>query len=96
MVLTWVWDGKANQIYLNTNVRYNKRFWGGVSYRGGDAIVGILGVELFNGVQVGYSYDFSITKIGKYSSGSHELTIGYCFDLSLDRTPQKYKSIRFL
>ncbi|MFW5819883.1 MAG: type IX secretion system membrane protein PorP/SprF [Bacteroidota bacterium] len=89
-------DGKANQIYLNTNVRYNKRFWGGVSYRGGSAIVGILGVELFNGVQVGYSYDFSTTKIGKYSSGSHELTLGYCFDLSLDRTPQKYKSIRFL
>lgn len=89
-------DGKANQIYLNTNVRYNKRFWGGVSYRGGSAIVGILGVELFNGVRVGYSYDFSVTKIGKYSSGSHELTIGYCFDLSLDRTPQKYKSIRIL
>jgi type IX secretion system PorP/SprF family membrane protein len=89
-------DGKANQIYLNTNVRYNKRFWGGVSYRGGAALVGILGVELFNGVRVGYSYDFSLTKIGKYSSGSHELTIGYCFDLSLDRTPQKYKSVRFL
>ena len=89
-------DGKANQIYLNTNVRYNKRFWGGVSYRAGDAIVGIFGLELFNGVRVGYSYDFSVSKIGKYSSGSHELTIGYCFDLSLDKTPQKYKSVRFL
>ncbi len=89
-------DGKANQIYLNTNVRYNKRFWGGVSYRAGDAIVGILGVELFNGVKVGYSYDFAVSRIMKHSSGSHELTIGYCFDLSLDRTPQKYKSIRFL
>ena len=89
-------DGKANQMYLNTIVRYNKRFWGGVSYRTGDAIVGILGVELFNGVRVGYSYDFTVSRISKYSSGSHELTIGYCFDLSLDRTPQKYKSIRFL
>lgn len=89
-------DGKANQLYLNTNVRYNKRFWGGVSYRAGDAIVGIVGVELFNGVRVGYSYDFVTSKIGKYSSGSHEFTLGYCFDLSLDKTPQKYKSIRFL
>lgn len=89
-------DGRANQIYLNTNVRYNKRFWGGVSYRAGDAIVGMLGVELFNGVKIGYSYDFTVSKIGKYSSGSHEFTIGYCFDLSLDRTPQKYKSVRFL
>jgi len=89
-------DGKANQLYLNTNVRYNKRFWGGVSYRAGDAIVGILGVELFNGVRIGYSYDFAVSKIQKYSSGSHELTIGYCFDLSLDKTPQRYKSVRFL
>jgi len=28
-------DGKANQIYLNTALRYNQWFWGGVSYRGG-------------------------------------------------------------
>lgn len=89
-------DGKANQIYLNTNVRYNKRFWGGVSYRAGDAIVGNLGVELFNGVRVGYSYDFTVSRISKYSSGSHEFTIGYCFDLDLDKSPQRYKSVRFL
>lgn len=89
-------DGKANQLYLNTNVRYNKRFWGGVSYRAGDAIVGIVGLELFNGVRIGYSYDFIVSKISKYSGGSHEFTVGYCFDLSLDKTPQKYKSIRFL
>ncbi len=89
-------DGRANQLYLNTTVRYNKRFWGGVSYRAGDAIVGLVGLELFNGVRVGYSYDFITSQIGKYSSGSHELTIGYCFDLSLDKSPQKYKSIRFL
>ncbi len=89
-------DGRVNQLYVNTNVRYNKRFWGGVSYRTGDAVVGILGVELFNGVRVGYSYDYSLSKIGKYNDGTHELTIGYCFDLSTDKSPQKYKSIRFL
>jgi type IX secretion system PorP/SprF family membrane protein len=89
-------DGKANQIYLNTTVKYNKRFWGGISYRAGDAIIGLVGLELFNGVRIGYSYDFTTSQIGKYSDGSHEITIGYCFDLSLDKSPQKYKSIRFL
>ena len=77
-------------------MKYNKRFWGGVSYRAGDAIVGIVGLELFNGVRIGYSYDFTTSRISKYSSGSHEITVGYCFDLSLDKSPQKYKSIRFL
>jgi type IX secretion system PorP/SprF family membrane protein len=89
-------DGKANQLYLNTTVRYNKRFWGGVSYRAGDAIVALVGLELFNGVRVTYSYDFVTSQIAKYSDGTHELSIGYCFDLSLDKSPQKYKSIRFL
>lgn len=89
-------DGSTNQLYLNTNVRYNKRFWGGVSYRAGDALVGILGLELYNGVRIGYSYDFSISRISKYSGGTHEFTVGYCFDMSLDKSPEKYKSIRFL
>lgn len=89
-------DGKSNLLYLNTTVRYNKKFWGGVSYRAGDAIVGLIGAELFNGVRIGYSYDFVTSEIGNYSSGSHEFTIGYCFDFSLYKSPEKYKSIRFL
>lgn len=89
-------DGKSNLMYLNTTVRYNKRFWGGVSYRAGDAIVGLVGAELFNGVRITYAYDFVTSKIGNYSDGSHELTIGYCFDFGIYKSPQKYKSIRFL
>lgn len=89
-------DGNANQIYLNTMVRYNKNIWGGVSYRAGDAIVGLFGLDLFNGVHVTYSYDFVTSRIGKYCDGSHEFSLGYCFDLSLDKSPQKYKSVRFL
>jgi len=89
-------DGNANQLYLSTLIRYNKKLWGGVSYRAGDAIVGIVGIDLFNGVGVTYSYDFVTSRIGKYSDGSHEFSLNYCFDLSLDKTPQKYKSVRFL
>lgn len=89
-------DGRSNSLDVSGLVRYNKKFWGGVSYRPGDAVVGIFGVELFNGVRVGYSYDFITSSIGNYSKGSHEFTLGYCFSLSLDKTPQKYRSIRFL
>jgi type IX secretion system PorP/SprF family membrane protein len=89
-------DGRVNQLYVNGHIRYNKRIWGGVSYRTNEAIVGLFGIELFSGIRVGYSYDISTSRLINYSGGSHELTIGYCFDLSLDKTPQKYKSIRFL
>jgi type IX secretion system PorP/SprF family membrane protein len=32
----------------------------------------------------------------KGGTGSHEFMINYCFDLSLGKSPMKYKSIRFL
>jgi len=89
-------DGRGNQFDASALVRYNKKFWGGVSFRAGDALIGIIGFELFNGVRIGYSYDFTTSDIGNYSDGSHEFTLGYCFSLSLDKSPQKYKSIRFL
>ena len=89
-------DGKVVQIAVTSLIRYNKKVWGGVSYRAGDALIGIVGVELFNGIRLGYSYDFTISDIGKSSSGSHEFMINYCFDLSLGKSPMKYKSIRFL
>ncbi len=83
-------------IYLNTNLRYNKRFWGGVSYSVGGAISALLGVELMNGIKLGYSYDIELSPLFKYNSGSHEITVRYCFDLSKDKSPEKYESIRFL
>jgi type IX secretion system PorP/SprF family membrane protein len=89
-------DARSHHIYLNTNVRYNKRFWGGVSYSVGGALSALVGFELMNGIKIGYSYDFELSPMMKYSSGSHEITVRYCFDLSKDKSPQKYKSIRFL
>ena len=89
-------DGRTNSFDVSGLVRYNKKFWGGVSYRAGDALIGIIGVELFNGLRVGYSYDFNISELANHSKGGHEVTLGYCFSLSLDKAPQKYKSIRFL
>jgi type IX secretion system PorP/SprF family membrane protein len=89
-------DGKVVQFSITSLVRYNKKVWGGVSYRAGDALIGIVGLELFNGIRIGYSYDYTLSDIGKTSSGSHEFMINYCFDLSLGKSPMKYKSIRFL
>jgi type IX secretion system PorP/SprF family membrane protein len=89
-------DGKVVQFTLTSLIRYNKKVWGGVSYRAGDALIGIVGFELFNGIRLGYSYDFTISEMGKTSTGSHEFMVNYCFDLSLGKSPMKYKSIRFL
>jgi type IX secretion system PorP/SprF family membrane protein len=89
-------DGKVVQFTVTSLLRYNKKVWGGVSYRAGDALIAMIGFELFNGIRLGYAYDFTLSDIRKNSSGSHEFMVNYCFDLSLGKSPMKYKSIRFL
>ena len=88
-----------SQISLSANLKYNKKFWGGVSYRMGrlgEAITGMIGFELFNGLKIGYAYEFSLREISNYNDGSHEFMLGYSFTLKKERPPQQYKSIRFL
>lgn len=89
-------DGKVTQFTVTSLIRYNKKVWGGVSYRAGDALTGLVGFELYNGIRLGYAYDFTLSDIRKNSSGSHEFLVNYCFDLSLGKSLMKYKSIRFL
>jgi type IX secretion system PorP/SprF family membrane protein len=89
-------DGKMLQLSITTLVRYNKKAWGGVSYRSGDSFSGIAGIELYNGLRIGYAYDFPLSDIRKNTSGSHEFMVNYCFNLTLGRSNMRYKSIRFL
>ncbi|NLB25766.1 MAG: type IX secretion system membrane protein PorP/SprF [Bacteroidales bacterium] len=83
------------QLDVNANIIYDDRFWGGVSFRMNDAVALLLGIELFNGLNLGYSFDLVTSSIGYYGFASHELFINYSIDLERDRN-KKYKSIRFL
>ena len=89
-------DGRIVQFSVTSQLRYNKKVWGGVSYRAGDALTGLVGLELYNGIRIGYAYDYPLSDIRKNTSGSHEFVVNYCFDLSLGKSQMKYKSIRFL
>lgn len=83
------------QLDVNANIVFDERFWGGLSFRVQDAIALLMGVELENGLQVGYSFDLVTSAIGRYGLGSHEIFVSYSLDLERNRN-QKYKSIRFL
>lgn len=89
-------DLKTTSADLSALVQYNKKIWGGVSYRMNSAIVGIFGIQLINGLQVGYSYDLSTSGLSKYNDGTHELRLGYWFTLAKEKIPHKNRSVRFL
>ena len=91
-------DGTASQLTGNMNIMYNKKVWGGVGYRLNDALLVMIGVDLFNGVKIGYAFDYTYTSLHNFVSagGSHEVMVSYCFNLVKDRVVKKYKSVRFL
>ena len=88
--------GATTTINFNTNIIYNNRVWGGISYRAGAAFTGLFGLELAEGVRFGVAYDYETSDISKLSNGSLEVAVIYCFKLKKEKLPQRYKSIRFL
>ncbi len=83
------------QLDVNANLVFNNRFWGGVSYRLQDAVSLLFGMELINGLSVGYSFDLTTSAIGRYGYGSHEVFLSYSLNVEKNRS-RKYKSVRFL
>jgi len=91
-------DGTVSQFTANANIMYNKKLWGGVGYRLSDSFIAMIGVDLFNGVKIGYSFDYTYNSLRSYmtAGGSHEVVVSYCFSLVKEKVVKKYKSVRFL
>lgn len=89
-------DFVSTQYSINANVVFNKMYWGGISYRYEEALIFMGGLELKNGIHVGYSYDWNVSHVGKYTGGSHEVTLSYTFGMQVGKRERLYKSVRFL
>ncbi|MCL1934525.1 MAG: type IX secretion system membrane protein PorP/SprF [Candidatus Azobacteroides sp.] len=87
---------RNTQVDISLRMVYNKRFWGGLSWRKADALTLMLGGKI-KMIEVGYAYDFPISRIAKESSGSHEVFIHYTMDINLNKgIKNKHKSVRIL
>jgi len=88
-------DAASWQADINMTLQYDKKYWGGIGYRVGDAVIITAGTELWNGIKFGYSYDMSISALSRYNAGSHEFFLAYSV-LLYKKHDHKYKSVRFL
>jgi type IX secretion system PorP/SprF family membrane protein len=77
-------EGAPMQWDLNANIWFFDLFGGGVSYRTGDSFVGMVELLPTKYLKIGYAYDFTLTELQKYNSGSHEIMIRY--EMGLGRT----------
>ena len=90
-------DFVSSQYSVNTSAVYKQSYWGGISYRYEEALIFMGGLEMKNGIMIGYSYDLNVAKnIGRYTGGSHEVTLSYSFGMQLGKRQKIYKSVRFL
>lgn len=64
------------QFDVSTRVHYKDMFWGGLSWRIQESVSAMAGI-IYENFVFGYSYDFTTTDIRNYSSGTHELFLGY-------------------
>lgn len=63
-------------IDMNVKVQYRDQFWFGGGYRYQDGFSGMMGINLSNTLNLGYSYDFTTSQLNTVSRGTHELLIG--------------------
>jgi len=86
-------DGATSQLDINTNLIYNNKMWGGVSYRLDEGLILLAGMDVKEDLRVGVSYD--VTMVNQMGN-SLEVMLGYNFKIKTDKAISKYKNPRFL
>ena len=87
-------DGATSQLDINTNLIYNNKMWGGVSYREGDGLIILAGMNINEDLRLGLCYD--VTMLNLNLGNSLEVMLGYSFKINYDKPVSKYKNPRFL
>ncbi len=67
------------QIDLGLKIGYRDIVWAGSAFRIKDAVSVMAGFNIGKNVILGYAYDFPMSSLKNYSSGSHEVMIGARF-----------------
>jgi type IX secretion system PorP/SprF family membrane protein len=86
--------GAPISLDLTANVLFDNKVEFGVGYRLEDAFSGMVNFKATPELRIGYAYDHTISNLGPFSSGSHEIFILY--DLNILNTNKGFdKSPRF-
>ena len=73
--------GAPLQVDVNLNSWWNDCVGLGISCRTGEAVVGLVELQVNPHIRLGYAYDYTISKLNQFNQGSHELMLRYEFEL---------------
>ncbi|MBR6550495.1 MAG: PorP/SprF family type IX secretion system membrane protein [Paludibacteraceae bacterium] len=93
MVMT---DFRGWDVNVTMLAQVQKRYRFGLGYRLAGSVNILFGVDIVNGLQVGYTYELPANSLIRESYGSHELYLSYGFNILKPKHTNKYKSVRYL
>ncbi|PTS90333.1 hypothetical protein DBR27_21730 [Flavobacterium sp. HMWF030] len=76
---------------LTANVLYNNKFELGAAYRINDAVSALMNINVTPSLRVGYAYDHTLSNMGQFNSGTHEIMLLFNLDLlgkGYDKSPR--------
>ena len=81
---------------MNCRAIYQKMMWAGLGYRrslrNSDALLIFVGYNYNDMVNIGYSYDYTLSKMNAASNGSHEIMLGVKFeDIRKNKSKRKIR-----
>lgn len=84
-IMAKVANGSPLEGDFTLNSLWSNALWLGVAYRTNDAVSALIGYQFTPQFRFGYSYDYTLTALQKYNSGSHEINLSYLFSYKNQR-----------
>lgn len=72
---------------LNLRVNYNNLLWAGASYRNTQTVIAMAGINIKNVINLGYSFDLGLGNVNDFTSGIHEIGLGFMLLNKKDSSP---------
>ena len=88
--------GVAWDVNLTMLAQVKKRYRFGLGYRLAGSVNVLLGMDIVNGLQIGYTYELPANSLIRESYGSHEVYLAYGFNVLKPKNTNKSKSVRYL
>ncbi len=74
-------EGAVANLDLSFNALLYNKLWIGISFRNKSSVNFMTEFNVKDYFRIGYAYDVSVNKLNKYNNGSHEIFIGFDFNL---------------
>lgn len=94
-VLAKIVLGAPVTLDTSLNMLFNNRFEGGISYRLEDSVSAMFNIAVLPSLRIGYAYDYTLSNLGGFNDGSHEIFVLFDVDLlgmqkGYDKSPRFY------